>query len=102
MLGRLLNSCVHADQSSILCALYCHVTCRDPVVVPFFHSGMGRVLPKTFVVPRWGNDITITVGGPINLAEQLAVCRSCRDKETRQQVGVELGGILALFELDCV
>ena len=55
-------------------------------MVPFFHSGMGRVLPKTFVVPRWGNDINVTVGSPLDLAEQLAKCRSGRDSATRQQV----------------
>ena len=59
---------------------------RDPVVLPFFHTGMGRVLPKTKQVPRWGNEISITVGQPLDLADQLAACRAAQDREARTAV----------------
>ena len=67
--------------------------CRDPLVVPFYHSGMGRVLPKTKIVPRWGNEIHVSVGQPVDLADQLAACRAAQDRTARQQVGCERLGV---------
>ena len=56
------------------------------MVLPFHHSGMGRVLPKTKQVPRWGNQVSIAVGQPLDLADQLAACRAAQDREARTAV----------------
>lgn len=60
--------------------------CRQPVILPLFHSGMGRVLPKGSVIPRMGNEVTVLVGEPIDLSD--ITCRCHRDGIDQQQVGV--------------
>ena len=53
-------------------------TCRAPPVLPFYHSGMGRVLPKHKWVPRVGQSVTVAIGQPVNLDTELAKC-NCKE-----------------------
>jgi hypothetical protein len=48
--------------------------CRDPIVLPFYHSGMGPVLPRHGRLPRAGHSVSVVVGQPIDLAD--LTCRS--------------------------
>ena len=58
--------------------------CRDPVVLPLYHSGMGDVQPKGSTVPRVGRRVTVTVGEPLDLRD--VTCR-CNDAgEDQRQV----------------
>lgn len=43
---------------------FCFAWNRDPVILPFFHSNMGSVLPVDSVVPRVGKKVTVTIGKP--------------------------------------
>jgi len=54
----------------------------DPIVLPFYHSGMGDVVPMLTVLPRPGNAVHVTVGKPIDLSA--ATCR-CNDPSHDQQ-----------------
>ncbi|PSC70805.1 phosphate acyltransferase [Micractinium conductrix] len=47
---------------------------RDPVVLPFYHSGMGHVMPKHAVVPRPGHQVHVVVGEPMDLADLTCRC----------------------------
>ncbi len=58
--------------------------CRQPVILPFFHSGMGRVLPKGSVRPRLGNVVTVLVGEPLDLSD--ITCNCNRNGVDQQQV----------------
>lgn len=65
----------------------CHgakfMQCREPIVLPFYHSGMGRILPKGSVIPRIGHTVNVTVGQPIELSDLTAKCNcnSCQQPE---------------------
>lgn len=59
-------------------------TGRDPIVLPFHHSGMGRVLPMHHLVPRVGHQVDILVGQPLDLAD--ITCRCYVQGEDQRQV----------------
>ncbi len=40
-----------------------------PVVMPFYHSGMHRVLPIGARVPRWGQEVVVRFGSPTVIDE---------------------------------
>ena len=61
--------------------------CRLPLVIPFYHSGMGRLLPKGSVVPRIGNKIHVEVGEAVYLADLLQQCK-CKEGQELQKVSV--------------
>lgn len=42
---------------------------EDPVVLPFYHSGMGHVMPKRAVVPRPGSRVHVVVGQPVDISD---------------------------------
>ena len=42
-----------------------HCMRRDPVIVPFYHSGMARIMPEHGRIPRVGQTVAVTVGEPI-------------------------------------
>lgn len=57
---------------------------RDPVVLPFYHSGMGRVMPKKAVVPRPGHSVHVVVGQPVELSD--LTCRCNQEGEDQRLV----------------
>eukprot|EP00887_Chlorella_sp_A99_P007893 scaffold20.g7893.t1 len=59
-------------------------TDRDPIVLPFYHSGMGRVLPKRGRLPRAGNHVHVVVGQPLDLRD--VTCRCNQPGENQQAV----------------
>eukprot|EP00955_Chlamydomonas_euryale_P069780 360578-Chlamydomonas_euryale.AAC.19 len=74
---------VHSAYACITNCATAHV-CRDPLVLPFFHSNMGSVLPiATPLLPRVGHTVTVTVGEPMDLSD--VTCR-CHTAEDPQQV----------------
>jgi monolysocardiolipin acyltransferase len=52
-----------------------------PRVLPFYHSGMGRVMPRRARVPRVGNDIDVIVGDTINMDDLAARCGKEREDQ---------------------
>ena len=48
------------------------------MVLPFYHSGMGRILPKGSVIPRVGQIVHVTVGKPIDLSDLTVKC-NCKE-----------------------
>ncbi|KAK9837621.1 hypothetical protein WJX74_001596 [Apatococcus lobatus] len=73
---------------------------RQPVILPLFHSGMGRVLPKGSVVPRVGHEVTVLVGEPIDLSD--ITCRCNQSDIDQQQVWKEITARIraAMVELE--
>ena len=51
-------------------------------MLPFYHSGMGRILPKHCVLPRAGNTVHVTVGEPIDLKELTSRCNCEQYKQS--------------------
>mmetsp|Transcript_2054 Transcript_2054/g.3270 ORF Transcript_2054/g.3270 Transcript_2054/m.3270 type:complete len:284 (-) Transcript_2054:569-1420(-) len=47
----------------------------DPVVLPFYHKGLEKVMPIGSKIPRVGNKNTVVVGTPINFGELLQECK---------------------------
>ncbi len=58
--------------------------CRSPVVLPFYHSGMGEVMPWKARFPRPGNHVTVVVGEPVDLSH--ITCRCNREGEDQGAV----------------
>lgn len=54
-------------------------------MLPFYHSGMGHVLPKGSIVPRYGNDIYVEVGDSVYLRDVLPRCK-CKGKEQKVRI----------------
>jgi len=46
------------------------------MVLPFYHSGMGDVLPRKKRVPRPGNTVVVQVGDPVDLTKLASKCKS--------------------------
>lgn len=53
----------------------------DPVVLPFYHSGMGHVMPKHAVVPRVGHKVHVVVGEPVELADITCRCKQAGEDQ---------------------
>ena len=56
--------------------------CRDPIVLPFYHSGMGEVMPEHGRILRVGKQVNITVGDRVDLSD--LTCR-CKERGKQQQ-----------------
>ncbi len=48
--------------------------CRDPLVIPFYHSGMAQIMPEHGRIPRVGQTVAVTVGEPIDLSDLTCEC----------------------------
>ena len=48
--------------------------CRDPVIEPFYHSGMARIMPEHGRIPRVGQTVAVTVGEPIDVSDLTCQC----------------------------
>ncbi|KAK9823150.1 hypothetical protein WJX72_000637 [[Myrmecia] bisecta] len=48
---------------------------RAPLVLPFVHSGMEKVIPRCSSLPRPGQDVRVLVGPPIQTVDLLAAAR---------------------------
>lgn len=48
--------------------------CREPVVLPYYHTGMGAVMPFQARLPRVGHNVTVTFGDPVPLADVTCQC----------------------------
>ncbi|GMH43675.1 hypothetical protein BSKO_11597 [Bryopsis sp. KO-2023] len=44
------------------------------IVLPFFHSGMGAVMPNKARFPRAGNQVEVVIGEPIDLSDLTCKC----------------------------
>ncbi len=53
------------------------------MVLPFYHSGMGAVLPEHGRIPRVGKRVTVTVGEPVDVSD--LTCRCGEKGEQRRQ-----------------
>jgi len=67
-------------------------TGQDPMVVPFYHSGMGRILPMGKVMFRLGNDLKVTVGEPLDLSA--ISCRCNQPGEDQGKVWEDLTQVM--------
>lgn len=47
---------------------------RDPIILPFFHSGMSRVMPFKSSLPRVGQTVVVAVGQPLDLSHITCRC----------------------------
>lgn len=69
-------------------------------MLPFYHSGMGRVLPKHAILPRTGNDIAVVVGEPLDLSDLTCRCNATGDdlRAVWRDITKRVGS--ALYELE--
>lgn len=44
------------------------------MILPFYHSGMGRVMPEHGRIPRVGQSVEITVGNPLDVSDLACRC----------------------------
>ena len=61
-----------------LANVLCDVADTKPIVLPFHHSGMERVIRAHTARPRINNRVRIVVGEPIYLDDLLLRCRKVR------------------------
>ena len=54
--------------------VYGIITCRDPLVIPFYHSGMARIMPEHGRIARVGQTVAVTVGEPMDLSDLTCQC----------------------------
>lgn len=52
-------------------------------MLPFYHSGMGRVVPRRARLPRAGHRVSVLVGEPVDLDDLVGGC-SAGGAEARQ------------------
>lgn len=85
----------------LFCDAYMH-SGHVPIVLPFYHSGMGDVMPKKARIPRPGNTVTVTFGRPIDLEALASQCasetkegRECAWKEITQRIDTALRALEA-------
>ena len=64
-----------------LAHLLCGIADADPIVLPFHHRGMEKVLRVKTTLPHVGNRIHIIVGQPIEMADLLRRCRKVRTEQ---------------------
>lgn len=58
----------------------------DPVVLPFYHKGLEKILPPGSKIPGVGRKNTILVGKPIDFGDLLLKCKSShRQKEEEEE-----------------
>jgi len=57
-----------------------------PIILPFYHSGMGRILPKGGRLPRAGKQIKIYVGNAIPMEDLAERCRNAQLTEDQKCV----------------
>lgn len=55
------------------------------MVLPFYHSGMGDILPKGGRVPRVGQVAHVTVGTPVDLTDLTPRC-NCSKYDQNQVI----------------
>jgi len=76
---------------------HCETSKHPPLVVPFYHTGMHRILPqfpanpkKQALPPKTGNKIRVRVGEPIDVSDLIEKHRGGRE-EARKELGVTDG-----------
>lgn len=47
---------------------------RSPSILPFYHTGMARIMPEHERLPRVGNAVTVTVGEPVDVSDISCRC----------------------------
>lgn len=47
---------------------------RPPIVLPYYHSGMGAVMPYRARIPRLNHSVTVTFGDPVDLDDVACNC----------------------------
>lgn len=50
--------------------------CSPPIVLPFYHAGMGAVMPYKARLPHFGHNVTVTLGEPLDLSDLVCDCNS--------------------------
>lgn len=73
---------------------------RDPIVVPFYHSGMPTIQPRHSTIPSVGHRLHIAVGEPLEMAD--LTCRCGDPSQDQQQVWIDITARIrtALQELE--
>ena len=52
-----------------------------PIVLPWYHSGMGDIMPKGARIPRVGHAVSVVVGEPLNLDDVICKCGDQRHNQ---------------------
>lgn len=74
--------CLVLMQTAWIAAAVLHRS--DPVILPFFHSGMARVMPLKRSLPGVGHTVEVAVGQPLDISN--ITCRCNQQGEHKQAV----------------
>lgn len=69
------TSCDNVTQPSMLvmCSNTVAVLCRPPVVLPYYHTGMGDVFPYKARLPRVGHRVQVSFANSLALCNAIAL-----------------------------
>eukprot|EP00877_Chromochloris_zofingiensis_P009947 jgi/Chrzof1/5205/Cz15g16090.t1 len=84
----------------LVCDAHAAAGDRDPIILPFYHSGMGRVMPYRSMLPRIGHTVHVVVGEPVDLSH--VTCRCNQPGQDQQQVWRDIAAAMrdALQDLE--
>lgn len=68
-----------------------------PTVLPFYHSNMGAIMPRGARIPRFGKEVTVVIGEPVELKDMAERCgkgnledQQCTWKEITDRIKMAL------------
>ena len=57
----------------------------EPIVLPFYHKGLEKVMPIGTKIPRIGHKNTVVVGRPVDFGDLLLRCRRNHQNKSRRE-----------------
>lgn len=72
-----------------------------PLVVPFFHTGMNRVMPRGQILPSVGKKVSVIVGEPIEMGDlyQLARLKKWSDDKLHTAIASRVSSHLEMLKM---
>lgn len=71
-----------------------------PIVLPWYHSGMGDVMPKGARIPRAGHAVHVVVGQPLHLDDVLCRCGDGDKEAVWKELTERIGEALRTLEAE--
>lgn len=73
-------------------------------MLPFYHTGMGDVMPYQARLPRWGHNVTVTFGDPVQLDDLTCKCnkKGCDQQQLWSEITRRIRTSLLVRMLNCM
>lgn len=87
----------------LVCDAKAHSGGADPIILPFYHTGMGDVVPMLAKVPRVGKRIHVEMGQPLDLSHITCRCNKPGEEQGRvwADIAAAMHAELAALEARC-